>query len=147
MRIKFVHFMGGAILGSSCGVWSRVLGGLILNHVFGLSELSYFLFGSLIIPKLWLFTFFSYIIIGTPIFLMARYKEKLSLMIFCIPGVVFGYFASFPSLLSLSWGMMYALSGFVTGFVGYFSMLYFASGMFKDLQSKLYEFATHRIKS
>lgn len=57
MQPKSIHFLLGAISGAACGVLVRVAGGLVLNDSVDLSHLDYFLFRTLLIPKLWAYAF------------------------------------------------------------------------------------------
>lgn len=126
MQPKLIHFLLGAISGAACGVLVRVIGGLVLNNSVDLLHLDYFLFRTLLIPKLWAYAFISFVVIGVPVFLVARKKDRLSWFTFGWVGGVVGFFSSYPVTLVLSWAIMYTIAGVAAGLVGYSVMYVFA---------------------
>lgn len=124
MQPTFLRFLLGAISGSVCGVLVRIAGGLVLNDHVERSHIYHFLFESSLIPELWLYAFMTFITIGAPAFFLARRLNKLSWLLFGGLGGLLGYLASYPALLVPPWAMMYTLSGFTAGLIGYFTMHY-----------------------
>src|SRR5438105_596796 len=124
---KYHHFCIGAVLGACAAVWVRAVGALILNGSLDWSHISHFLFDSLLVPKLALFAIAAYVAVGTPVFIWARRRNKLTPWLFVVIGTVVGYLSSFPALLLPSWAVMYALAGLTGGFVGYAVMWFLAN--------------------
>jgi hypothetical protein len=116
---KYLHFLIGAALGACAGVWVRAVGGLALNGFVDWAHFSHFLFDSLLVPKLVLWAFLTYAVVGTPVFLWARRRRWFTPWLFAGIGTVVGYFASFPALLYPGWAAVYAVAGAVSGLCGY----------------------------
>lgn len=70
--------------------------------------------------------FYFFVVIGMPVFLVARKKDRLSWFTFGWVGGVVGFLSSYPVTLVLSWAIMYTIAGIVAGLVGYSVMYVFA---------------------
>lgn len=119
----FPQFLVGSIAGACAGVWTRALGGLVLNGFFDGPHIKYFLLESLLVPRLTLYAFAAFVVIGSPIFLWARRRNKINLGLFSGIAALCGFLASHPATLIPSWALTYAFAGLVSGVVCYATML------------------------
>lgn len=111
----YTQFLIGSFAGACCGAWVRALGGLALNGFIGWPHVKHFLLGSLVIPELSLYALGTFVVIGSPVFFLARRRNLLSLWLFAGLSAVVGFLASYPVSLVPSWAFVYAFSGLIAG--------------------------------
>lgn len=97
----------------------RIFGALVINGFADWPHFIHFLFHSLLVPTLSLYAIATYLVVGIPIYIWARRRDRITLRLFVVVGAIVGFFSSHPMLLVPQWAAAYIISGVVAGAVGY----------------------------
>ena len=118
----YLHYILSASLGSAVWVAIRLLGALALNGLLDWPHFLYFFTSSFVLPKHLFIAMFFYVVVGLPLFIMMRKREKLSPLLFSLAGGVVGFLAGFPEWTVLPWPALHVLCGALSALSVYYCL-------------------------
>ena len=127
MRPKLATYLACAIVVSLVWIALRFIGALALNGALDGTHLLHFLTDSWTLPQYFLYALGVYVVVGTPLFLLARSKQWLTAFLFSAAGLLIGYLLGFPEWTILPWPAFHAGCGLLAGLSSFYFLRHMSS--------------------